>query len=324
MVYPQARSARPRPSARGAHRSPSPRPRRRSRSRRSLASSGIDHVLCTEVEVVDGLATGQARGPGALGPRARRGAVRAFADAEGSRPRGELRLRQRRRRTSPTSRRSAGPARSTPTVGSRRSRASAGWTTYRLPAAAAGPVRCRSRARAPRWPASRARSRPASGWACSTAAGGSPRTWPSAPARTSAWRSPGSSLDVRGEEHLWSERPAVFIFNHQSSLDMLIVGSLVRAGHHRAWPRRRSRAIPASRPIGLAHRRRLRRPRQHRPRRARRWRRSSTGSARDVARDRAGGHAHAHAAAGALQEGRVPHRDAGQRTDRADRAAQRG
>jgi putative phosphoserine phosphatase / 1-acylglycerol-3-phosphate O-acyltransferase len=38
----------------------------------------------------------------------------------------------------------------------------------------------------------------------------------------------GVTLNVRGEENLWSERPAVFIFNHQSSLDMLIVGSLVR------------------------------------------------------------------------------------------------
>ena len=38
----------------------------------------------------------------------------------------------------------------------------------------------------------------------------------------------GVHLDLSGEEHLWEERPAVFIFNHQSSLDMLIVGSLVR------------------------------------------------------------------------------------------------
>lgn len=38
----------------------------------------------------------------------------------------------------------------------------------------------------------------------------------------------GVELKVRGEEHLWSDRPAVFIFNHQSSLDVAIVGSLVR------------------------------------------------------------------------------------------------
>ena len=38
----------------------------------------------------------------------------------------------------------------------------------------------------------------------------------------------GVSLSVSGEQHLWSHRPAVFMFNHQSSLDMLVLGSLVR------------------------------------------------------------------------------------------------
>ena len=38
----------------------------------------------------------------------------------------------------------------------------------------------------------------------------------------------GVKLNVSGEDHLWSHRPAVFIFNHQSSLDVAIVGSLVR------------------------------------------------------------------------------------------------
>lgn len=38
----------------------------------------------------------------------------------------------------------------------------------------------------------------------------------------------GVHLDVRGAEHLWSQRPAVFIFNHQSWLDGLIVMRLLR------------------------------------------------------------------------------------------------
>jgi putative phosphoserine phosphatase / 1-acylglycerol-3-phosphate O-acyltransferase len=38
----------------------------------------------------------------------------------------------------------------------------------------------------------------------------------------------GVRLDVVGEENLWSHRPAVFIFNHQSSLDMPVLGALVR------------------------------------------------------------------------------------------------
>lgn len=38
----------------------------------------------------------------------------------------------------------------------------------------------------------------------------------------------GVRLRVVGEEHLWSRRPAVFIFNHQSSIDMPVLGALVR------------------------------------------------------------------------------------------------
>ncbi len=37
----------------------------------------------------------------------------------------------------------------------------------------------------------------------------------------------GLKLDVEGEEHLWSHRPAVFIFNHQSSLDVLVIAKLL-------------------------------------------------------------------------------------------------
>jgi putative phosphoserine phosphatase/1-acylglycerol-3-phosphate O-acyltransferase len=38
----------------------------------------------------------------------------------------------------------------------------------------------------------------------------------------------GIHVEVRGEEHLWSHRPAVFLFNHQSSLDMLVLSKLLR------------------------------------------------------------------------------------------------
>jgi putative phosphoserine phosphatase/1-acylglycerol-3-phosphate O-acyltransferase len=38
----------------------------------------------------------------------------------------------------------------------------------------------------------------------------------------------GVQIDVTGEAHLWSQRPAVFIFNHQSSLDTLVLASLLR------------------------------------------------------------------------------------------------
>jgi putative phosphoserine phosphatase / 1-acylglycerol-3-phosphate O-acyltransferase len=38
----------------------------------------------------------------------------------------------------------------------------------------------------------------------------------------------GISLRVQGEENLWSHRPAIFVFNHQSQLDMPIMGALLR------------------------------------------------------------------------------------------------
>jgi putative phosphoserine phosphatase/1-acylglycerol-3-phosphate O-acyltransferase len=38
----------------------------------------------------------------------------------------------------------------------------------------------------------------------------------------------GVDLRVHGEEHLWSHRPAVFIFNHQSAIDMLLLCKLLR------------------------------------------------------------------------------------------------
>ncbi len=38
----------------------------------------------------------------------------------------------------------------------------------------------------------------------------------------------GVELAVDGEEHLWSSRPAVFIFNHQSGLDSILMAKLVQ------------------------------------------------------------------------------------------------
>jgi putative phosphoserine phosphatase/1-acylglycerol-3-phosphate O-acyltransferase len=38
----------------------------------------------------------------------------------------------------------------------------------------------------------------------------------------------GLDLNVKGEEHLWEQRPAVFVFNHQSKADVVIIAQLVR------------------------------------------------------------------------------------------------
>lgn len=40
----------------------------------------------------------------------------------------------------------------------------------------------------------------------------------------------GVQLRVRGEQNLWDQRPAVFLFNHQSQLDMAILCKLIREG----------------------------------------------------------------------------------------------
>jgi len=38
----------------------------------------------------------------------------------------------------------------------------------------------------------------------------------------------GVEMQVEGEEHLWSHRPAVFIFNHQSGLDPILMAKLTQ------------------------------------------------------------------------------------------------
>jgi putative phosphoserine phosphatase/1-acylglycerol-3-phosphate O-acyltransferase len=38
----------------------------------------------------------------------------------------------------------------------------------------------------------------------------------------------GVQLDVHGAHHIWDAQPAVFLFNHQSQLDVLVLGGLLR------------------------------------------------------------------------------------------------
>lgn len=38
----------------------------------------------------------------------------------------------------------------------------------------------------------------------------------------------GISLRIKGEHHLWQHRPAVFLFNHQSAVDVLLIAKLLR------------------------------------------------------------------------------------------------
>lgn len=38
----------------------------------------------------------------------------------------------------------------------------------------------------------------------------------------------GLHLDIKGEQYVWSQRPAVFVFNHQSNVDLVILSRLLR------------------------------------------------------------------------------------------------
>ena len=117
-------------------------------------------------------------------------------------------------------------------------------------------------------------------------------------------------------------RPAVFIFNHQSWLDGMIVMKLLREDVTAVAKKEVARQ-PIMGQIGwLLNMAFVDRGNTAR-RRRRRSRRSSTDPRGLLAGDLARGHALADAARRAVQEGRVPHGDAGRRADRADRDPQR-
>ena len=130
----------------------------------------------------------------------------------------------------------------------------------------------------------------------------------------------GVRLDVTGAEYL-AARPAVFLFNHQSQLDVLILAKLLRGGFTGVAKKELATA-PGFGLVIPARRRGVRRPRQYRAgTRGPRARRPEAAQ-RDLAGDRAGGHPVGDAGPGAVQEGRVPRCDAGGRACRAHRHPQ--
>lgn len=186
---------------------------------------GFDHVLCTRLEVADGQLTGNVVPPVCYGKGKRR-AARDFAKSQGIKLKRsffysdgveDLPLLERVGRPRPTN-----PDKELREIAERR-----GW-----------PIRV-----------FRSRGRPGvtellrtgmvyGGLVGSFVAGlpawllnGSKRDLKNV--AMSTWGEYGSAaagLDIRarGEEHLWSHRPAVFVFNHQSSTDALIVTKLLR------------------------------------------------------------------------------------------------
>jgi putative phosphoserine phosphatase/1-acylglycerol-3-phosphate O-acyltransferase len=189
------------------------------------ADLGVDHVLCTRFEVVDGRLTGAIAGPHLWGAGKRR-AVASFAEqhcidlnasfayADGSEDLALLELVGHPRPTNPT--------RSLDALARAR-----GWPVSRFTG------------RGPATPELVVRHAAAvGGFVAATATGiGIGLLNRSRDDAVNLMLSMGSDLalgfagvhlDVSGADHLWEHRPAVFLFNHQSYADPLLLMALLR------------------------------------------------------------------------------------------------
>ena len=278
---------------------------------------GIEHVLCTQLEVENGKLHR---------PRDRADLLRRGQGARGARLRPAARHRPRRRATStPTA---------TRTCRCSRSSASRGRPI---------PSRLAEIAAKRGWPANRFTSRGTPGALevvrTSLAVGALlPSLMLGVPAAVLGWSwrrainiaittwgelgtaLAGIDVSVDGEEHLWSHRPGRLHLQPPERRRHAAALQAAPPRHHR-----RRQAGGAAEP-DLRARLRRRRHRLHRPLQSRQGGRGAEagrrGDARGaLARDRARGHAQRDRHARALQEGRVPHGDGGGRADRADRAS---
>jgi putative phosphoserine phosphatase/1-acylglycerol-3-phosphate O-acyltransferase len=186
---------------------------------------GIEHVLCTRLEERDGILTGKSSGP-VLWGRAKAEAVREFARrqrvdlrrsyfyADGDEEVGLMKAVGHPRPTNPRPRLAEEAARQGWPVQRFTSRGTPGPDAYlrsALATASALPVFL--------------------GAAAMRALTGEKREAANFLASTLTEISLGLGkvkLNVIGEEHLWSARPAVFIWNHRSIFDAQIVGRLVQ------------------------------------------------------------------------------------------------
>lgn len=186
---------------------------------------GIEHLLVTEVEALDGIVTGRVDGPILWGP-GKAAAVEAFAKAQGldlgeSYAYGnggeDVFYLETVGRPRPLN------ADSTLTQAA----AERGWPVHRLHR-----QRRLTAANVVRSAASFA------GLATGVAAGlgmgllnrdrRKALTVAAAISSELALGAAGVSLEVEGQENLWLSRPAVFVFNHQSQLDVVVLAALLR------------------------------------------------------------------------------------------------
>lgn len=186
---------------------------------------GIEHLLVTEVEALDGILTGRVDGPILWGP-GKAAAVEAFAAERGldltkSYAYGnggeDVPYLETVGRPRPLN------ADSTLTQAA----AERGWPVHRL------------HRRRRRTPTNIVRSAASfAGVGAGVAAGlgmgllnrdrGTALTVAAAIGSELALAGAGVSLEVEGQEHLWASRPAVFVFNHQSQLDVVVLAALLR------------------------------------------------------------------------------------------------
>jgi putative phosphoserine phosphatase/1-acylglycerol-3-phosphate O-acyltransferase len=186
---------------------------------------GIEHLLCTELGVTGGRFTGSIRGEPCYGPN-KLTAVRAFA----RRKRITLRRSYFYSNGSedlPLLEAVGHPVAVNPDRTLRRTAERSGWPVYDFESrGAVGPLDV-------------ARTVTTFGSILPSFAAGLPLRLLGASSRDAlnfslaAWTNLAPviarlKLMVEGEEHLWSERPAVFVFNHQSAMDVLIVAKLLR------------------------------------------------------------------------------------------------
>ena len=281
---------------------------------------GVEHMLVSPVEIDDGICTGRPGGP-LLWRAGKAAAVRAVRRGARHRPGPELRLLQRRRgRAVPAHRRPGPGAQPRPRPGRRRPALLL--ADRPVPARAAAVGRSSSPAPPPASAGCSAASPP--GWRIGRAerlpaGGGRPRHHPGRGAGQRARRRAASTS--QGAEHL-ATRPAVFLFNHQSQLDVLVLAKLLRGGFTGVAKKELANAPGFGLAFRLAD---VAFVDRGDPAKARQALEPAVEKLREghLAGHRAGGHPVGHTDPRPVQEGRLPRRDAGRGADRADRHPQR-
>lgn len=186
---------------------------------------GVEHILCTELEVEDGVLTGEIVHPVCYG-EGKRDAVEAFVGGRGI-DLGKSYFYTDGSEDLPLLESVGRPRPLNPDARLERISRRRGWPTQKFSSRGAPRVADVIRtglvygglagsllAGVPAWLLNRSRRDLAN-------------------VATSVWGDFGSAvagleIETEGEEHLWSNRPAVFVFNHQSQTDALIVSHLLR------------------------------------------------------------------------------------------------